>query len=284
MKAISQSAMRIFFYLLLLLLPGLVRAQLLFQVQATPLKPTRFGFDSYNLPGYEGRVLIKPVGIEYGRYSTRYNTKRNQGFQLLTTEFANLKIRFKVKERDDEVTKYSYVTIGYEAVNQAKELAAHSRGLTKAEPNEPALIYTDYNIVARYQSRMLSLGVERVKEVERNLKKRHPHLTKTLYAQALYNLYNTDTLSIEKAYQSVNHSILVNPADAVLEPLMVNRVGFKAGYKMCSLKPIGYSFALEAGMITAPFNINGVYGNGFPDDNLFVQTQIGLSFGHSWKK
>jgi hypothetical protein len=72
-------------------------------------------------------------------------------------------------------------------------------------------------------------------------------------------------------YQKAGVSGVLAPEDeeVVLEPTLVNLVGFKMAYVKTSLKPVGSTIGLEVAMLPGVFNRPGVYGMDFPDDNIY---------------
>jgi hypothetical protein len=63
------------------------------------------------------------------------------------------------------------------------------------------------------------------------------------------------------------------------EPLLKNHIGVKMGYEVGSLTPFGFVFGLEAGLMPGVFNDEGVYGPGFPDDNIYFLMKFGFASG-----
>jgi hypothetical protein len=168
-------------------------------------------------------------------------------------------------------------------------------------PEESLRRYNNYFFDARYNTSYFSLGFERIKKVDvkyagfvttvlinplgfivgsfKRYEEAEYFFTSSWYASALIAAPGAVSYTPTSYYSHTNTDSLLPGSIMQPEQLYYNKVGFKLGYEVSSLTPVGFTFGLEAGMQPNVFNKPGVYGPGFPDDNIYFLIRFGLTSG-----
>lgn len=282
-------------------------SQRLFQFYYNIMNPIMLDAEGYNGHSTGFNVLNKKYGyeLEYARTGKRFDSR----YFYINPQF---KVRISTKEKK-EVSTYKYLTFGLHRFTVTKDNTYYGRGENLHSPYwdtlESAKTYNEYHLKATMKTTCLQLGFEKVKE---------KHLRGVAFAVSPilnpfgmiigwittgkgepYKLDFTRTFRFslfaappgwlkleQRDYEPAGGEYLKNmlPTEKVIiEPLMKNLVGCRIGVLWTSLKSVGSSFGLEMTMVPGIYNIPGVYGRNFPDDNIYIRANFGISLGNSSK-
>lgn len=301
---------RILILLAFICLAGFInslQAQRLFQFYYNIMNPIMM--DAQGYPGHSTgfNILNKKFGyeLEYARTGKRYDNR----YLYINPQF---KILMNKKEKSS-VSSYNYLTSGFHRFTAIKNGTYSGRGENIKPPYwdtlENAKTYNEYHIMATMKTNCIQLGYEGVKE---------KHLRGVAFSKIpilnpfgmiigwissekgdLYKLDFTRTfrfslfaappgwIKLEQTdYEPSGGEYLKNQfpqENVVIEPLMKNLVGCRLGILWTSLKPFGTTLGFEITMVPGVFNIPGVYGRSFPDDNIYIRANFGMSLANSSK-
>ncbi|NUM32008.1 MAG: hypothetical protein HUU47_06760 [Bacteroidetes bacterium] len=298
----------VFLFLTLFLFTGkTLYSQRLFQFYYNIMNPIMLDAHAYNGHSTGFNILNKKFGyeLEYARTGKRFESK----YLYINPQF---KIKLSAKEKS-QVSTYNYFTIGFHHFTVTKDWTYYGRGENTQKPYwdtlETAKTYNEYLFKTKMKTTCLQVGIENVKE--RHLRgvafpispivnpfgmiigwittgKGEPYkldFTRTLR----FSIFAAPPgfIKLEKrGYEPLGGSYLKDQLpneNVVIEPLMKNLIGCRLGILWTSLKSVGSSFGLEITMVPGIYNIPGVYGREFPDDNIYIRANFGISLGNSSK-
>lgn len=254
---------------------------------------------------YGFHTLFGPIGFDADYAFSKPGNQWN--FSYFN---AGMKIRFY--EREDD--RNHYFRLGVLQFNYNQDYAFQAVDPILRPPtwdsSEASQTYWDYNVLGNSKMRALEIGYERIREVHTEneglrfvswvtnpvgqiigwIGEPNGHTTYTDLTSAWkISLYvsHPSLMSFDPTgFQSAgNSSAPIVPASAnyVIEPRMRNLMGFRIQYLVQSTKLLGWSLGIETGMMPGYFNIPGVYGRGFPDDNIYFKINMGIEVGYSNK-
>ncbi|MCC6722320.1 MAG: hypothetical protein IT243_08960 [Bacteroidia bacterium] len=286
---------------------NLLSAQRLFQFYYNIMNPMMMDAESYPGHSFGFNILNGKFGYEldYARTGKRFDNR----YFYINPQF---KILFNKKEKS-QISTYRYATVGFYRFTAIKNGTYSGRGDKLQSPYwdtmENAKTYNEYNVMAKMKTSFMQMGYESVKE--KHIKgvafskmpilnpfgmiigwisseKGEPY--KLDYTRTFrFSIFATAPNFIEleqTGYEPLGGEYLKNEMpkeNIIIEPLMKNLVGCRLGVLWTSLKPYGTTLGFEISMVPGIYNIPGVYGRNFPDDNIFIKANFGMSLANSSK-
>jgi|GEM_PF-3696931 len=285
---------------------GRLSAQEIFQFTWNFMNPIMMDGEGYAGHSFGANILYKKFGfeIEYAKTGKKHENRYDYLNPQIKVQFAN--------KEDGETSKYKYFTFGFLQFHAIKNTTFYGRGENLQPPYwdtlESAQTYNDYHLSAKTNTNAIQIGFEKVTE---------KHLTGVAFSHIAivnpagmiigwiigdgddYNLDFTRTfrfslfaapaswsgvkiLSSEPAAGAYLASQISNEK-VIMEPVSKNLIGARIGWTWTTLKPFGSSVGIEMTMVPGVFNRPGVYGWGFPDDNIYIKVNFGLAIGNSDK-
>lgn len=277
-------------------------AQGIFQLYFSPLNALAIDANGLLVNSIGINALAGKYGAEIEFLATRES--RLGKFILLNPQ---LKYLFS-KKKGSEVSKYRYITLGFNYLNMSKDsYVGRSKQFQPPywDSTLPALTYATYNLNTLHTSNYMQVGYEKVTEIHYSVdgwsivkivdpfgrvlgsyeskgKGADFNYTRTF---RLSLFATTPTMMEHKIKQAFRSETLIKFNDVdeiVMEPTPKNLFGLRMGLLWTSLGIIGTTFGIEMSLVPGDFSRFGVYGRNFPDDNIIIRANFGLSFGNSW--
>lgn len=284
------------------------KAQRLFQFYYNFMNPLMMDAEGYagHSTGFNGLTGKFGFEVDYGK-SRKVHENRYT--------YINPQMKFLLGAREEsEVSKYTYLTLGMMRFVANKDLTFTGRGENLQPPYwdtmEAAQTYNEYHLQTKWKTTALQIGIERVTEKhldEAWMGSYVPILNPVgmvvgwfwndAPGEAHFDFTRTFRFSVFAAppnwlqmertgFEPAGGKYLIGDMpkeNIVTDPTMKNLVGCRMGWLWTSLKPVGSSFGIEMTMLPGVFSIPGVYGRGFPDDNIYIKVNLGLAIGGSEK-
>lgn len=271
-------------------------AQSLFQLKYLPIYGITGMTTCYNL-GLNVNIMKVGFEFDYARSYKKNNPHYNGTFRF----------RFAQNGVGDERQKSHYLNIGYtyfSSMVREYEAVDAQIGPPSYDSTESNLVYTPYKAISTAPLSYFNIGYE-------NIMERHEEIsggvvqvlfldpfgfvvgtgsyktgdvtiafTRTLYASL--SLSNASALDPRiSTYEGPNKLPPKPGAQMQLEPLYKNLMGFKTGVSWCTLKPFGFSFGIESGIMPGVYQFGGDYGDKFPEENIYFIAKFGFAIGFS---
>lgn len=299
----------VFCVLSVLFVPQKADAQRIIQFYYNIFNPLMIDGTGYSGQSAGTNILIDKFGFEFDYGFTR--KKREDRYTYFNPK---VKYQFSDKKKNREVHVYHYATLGFKRFTAIKNNTFWGRSADLRPPyydsTETALTYNNYGVLAETQSSMIEFGYEKVAE---------KHLSGVAQGKVAildpfgfiigwfsggssssYEFSYTRTFRFSlfagpKSWmkirangyeQSGGSGAILSPESetVVLEPSLVNLLGCRVGYQWTTLNPVGTSLGIEMALLPGVFNRHGVYGVGFPDDNIYIKINLGIGIGIDKKK
>ena len=293
----------VFCVLSVLFVPQKAVAQKIFQFHYNFFNPLMIDGTGYSGQSAGTNILIKKYGFEFDYGFTR--RKREDRYTYFNPK---VKYQFSDNKKDREVHIYHYLTLGFNRFSAIKTNTFWGRSANLRPPyydsTETALTYNNYRVLAETQSSMIELGYEKVAE---------KHISGVAQGKVavldpfgfIIGWFSSGSSSYEFNYtRTFRFSVFAGPKSwmkiqangyeqmggsgailspesqaVVLEPSLVNMLGCRVGYQWTTLNPVGSSIGLEMALLPGVFTRHGVYGVGFPDDNIYIKVNLGIGIG-----
>lgn len=284
-----------------------VFSQSLFQFAYNIMNPLMVDGTGYPGHSMDLNILRGKLGFEVDYGKTR--KVHNERYAYINPQ---LKFQFSSKEKS-EASKYHYFTAGYMGFDLNKNYTYTGRGENLSPPYwdtlEGAQTYNEYHIKALMRTRAIQIGYEKVTEKHVSGVAHRKTAILNPWGYVIGWIVSDEGSSYQLDYtRTFRFSLFaappgwlwleqkdVEPAPGtytkglhpdekvIMEPVVKNLVGARISVLWTSLKPVGSSFGLEMAMLPGVFNVPGVYGRGFPDDNIYIRVNFGFSIGNSEK-
>jgi hypothetical protein len=198
------------------------------------------------------------------------------------------------------------VNIGYTSINAYKHRVFEAVDTTLRppdnNPSETRRLLDVYSTDMKFHSGFISIGYERLKRVY--FKGGGGKVTRGIYnALGSFNGYIETTADpgVMSYISSVYFDFLLLPQQGlqysprftsdlknsasgsvpIMETMFINKLGFRMGYEISMIGLVVFNFGIETGIMPGIFQYSSVYGNGFPEDNLYFGGKAGFSLGRA---
>lgn len=286
-----------------------VKSQKLFQLYYNIFNPLIIDGTGYSGQSIGMNIIVEKLGFEVDYGFSR--KKREDRYNYFNPK---VKYQFKDKKKGREAHAYHYFSLGFNQFTAIKNNTFWGRSESLLPPywdsTETAQTYHEYRAITETQSKMIEFGYEKI--TEKNVSGVAFSKTAVIdpFGTIIGWIAGTDGSSYELNYtrtfrfslfggpkswmkiKSIGYeksgssgAILSPDSESVkLETTLVNLVGCRIGYTWTTLKPFGSSLGFEMALIPGVFNRHGVYGVGFPDDNIYIKMNLGIAIGYTKNK
>lgn len=301
-----RNVYRLLLPLFCLLCSSPVTGQRVILLKAIPIYGWNNAFEGSAGYSFGAHTHFNTIGFHANYYNT-YKPDESKFYKQHRMFDFTTSFRFSHSD-DGEDYKSRLLNVGFAHVSGYKHELFKYIDLTLRppdyNPDETARRYDEFFTDLRYKTTYLSFGYERLKKtdfsyagwVTRQLINPFGFVIGTITSYEEGDVFYTSSWYISALgtvpgairYEPVGFYSHVNgpPRGDTLQSEITykNLIGVKMGYEVASLTPFGFVFGIEAGMMPNVFNDDGVYGPGFPDDNIYFLMKFGFASGAGSEK